>query len=473
MLLSAYLSLSRHGVFYFRWPLPRTDRDCRPYIRVSLRTRCAVRAGTLARYFASCGEITRDNKELARLRQDKLRELVRDFFHAQLAQYIEWIGKRGLASAALEDARAEMHDHEDHLDSQRLTSMYLPVEHFRRKMGVTDENWIDSLPHAITEMRKGRRDMLRAVIEAAESPEQYSYSDAPPQPSPAPVAAPDASARLGDAVEDFMVEHARQWPAKTVRQMRSYFNILLEYLGPDRRLSQITKQDAIAVKKVLQALPSSRNTKPALRQVFKHAMRYDLPDRNPADGIEMLKSGSDGYHSWTLAEIQTFKEKHPIGTTARLAMALALYTGQRRGDLVQFGKQHVREGSLIFTQNKGRNRNPIILELPIIPALQNVLDASPTGDLTFLVTAHGRPFTNNGFGNRFRDWCDAAGLPNCSVHGLRKAAAARLAELGCTEFEIMAITGHQTSKEVTRYTKAASQKVRAANVLVKLTAERN
>lgn len=102
-----------------------------------------------------------------------------------------------------------------------------------------------------------------------------------------------------------------------------------------------------------------------------------------------------------------------------------------------------------------------------------MIDASPTGDLTFLVTAHGRAFTNNGFGNRFREWCDKAGLPHCSVHGLRKAAAARLAELGCTEFEIMAITGHQTSKEVTRYTKAASQKTRAASALVKMTAERN
>lgn len=208
-----------------------------------------------------------------------------------------------------------------------------------------------------------------------------------------------------------------------------------------------------------------------LRQVFKYAIRYDLIERNPADGIELLKSGSDGYHSWTLAEIEKFEEKHPIGTTARLAMALALYTGQRRGDLVQFGKQHIRDGYLVFTQNKGRNRNPIRLELPIIPALRRVLDASPTGDLTFLVNTYRKPFTNNGFGNRFRDWCDAAGLPHCSDHGLRKAATARLAELGCTDFEIMSITCHQTSKEATRYTKSASQKVRAASVLVKLTAE--
>jgi hypothetical protein len=62
-----------------------------------------------------------------------------------------------------------------------------------------------------------------------------------------------------------------------------------------------------------------------------------------------------------------------------------------------------------------------------------------------------------------------AGLTNCSVHGLRKAAAARLAEIGCSEFEIMSITGHQTSKEVTRDTKGASQKLRAARALQKLT----
>lgn len=97
-----------------------------------------------------------------------------------------------------------------------------------------------------------------------------------------------------------------------------------------------------------------------------------------------------------------------------------------------------------------------------------IIDASPTGDLAFLVTAYGKPFTAAGFGNRMRGWCDKAGLSDCSTHGLRKAAAARLAELGCAEFEVMAVTGHQTSWEVTRYTKAASQGVRAASALAKM-----
>ncbi len=206
----------------------------------------------------------------------------------------------------------------------------------------------------------------------------------------------------------------------------------------------------------------------ALRQLYRFALRYDHHDDNPADKVEYLKGNADGFHSWTLGEIEKYEEMYPVGTTARLALALALYTGQRRSDLVQFGKQHIRDGWLVFTQHKGRNRNPVRMEIPIIPELQSVIDQTPTGDLTFLVTTFNRPFTSNGFGNRFRKWCDDAGLPQCSVHGLRKAAAARLAELGCTEQEIMAITGHRTSKEVTRYTRAASQKTRAQSALERL-----
>lgn len=206
----------------------------------------------------------------------------------------------------------------------------------------------------------------------------------------------------------------------------------------------------------------------ALRQLFKFALRYDYHDRNPAADVEYLSGNPEGFHSWSLQEIEKFEDTHPVGTSARLALALALYTGQRRADLVRFGRQHVQDGWLVFTQNKNRNRKPVRMEIPIISELQWIIDQSPTGDLTFLVTAFNRPFTANGFGNRFRKWCDEAELKHCSVHGLRKAAASRLAELGCTEHEIMAITGHTTSKEVARYTRAASQKARAESALRKM-----
>lgn len=203
----------------------------------------------------------------------------------------------------------------------------------------------------------------------------------------------------------------------------------------------------------------------ALRQLFAYAVTYDLLDRNPAKEVDYLRSGSDGFHSWSLEEIAQFEAKHPIGSKARLALALALYTGQRRSDLVALGRQHIKDGKFVLTQHKNRNRAPVRLEIPVLPELRRVIDASPTGNMTFLTTAFDRPFTSNGFGNRFRKWCNEAGLPHCSCHGLRKATAARLAELGCSELEIMAVTGHRTSKEVIRYTRAASQSIRAESAM--------
>ncbi len=174
--------------------------------------------------------------------------------------------------------------------------------------------------------------------------------------------------------------------------------------------------------------------------------------------MEYLTTSAEGYHSWSLDEIEAYGKAHPFGSLARLALALALYTGQRRSDLVRFGRKDVREDEegvlwIGFTQHKGRNLHPITLEIPIIPELQRYLADDRVEEPTSLPSEYGKSFTAAGSGNRFRKWCDAAGLGHCSVHGLRKAASARLAELGYSEFEIMAMTDHQTSKEVTRYTK--------------------
>lgn len=183
------------------------------------------------------------------------------------------------------------------------------------------------------------------------------------------------------------------------------------------------------------------------------------------------------FHAWTPEEIAQFEDAHPIGTTARLALALALYTGQRRSDLVLLGRQHITVNNgtdwLRFTQQKNKRNKPVHMEIPIAPELRVVMSATEMGELAFLKNGYNRPFTSNGFGNKFRDWCDAAGLPQCSAHGLRKAAAARLAELGCTEQEIMSITGHRTSKEIARYTKSANQKVRAERAIDKMSAKQS
>jgi integrase len=208
----------------------------------------------------------------------------------------------------------------------------------------------------------------------------------------------------------------------------------------------------------------------ALRAVFRHGVQAEMLTRNPAREVEYLRAGGDGYHTWTVEEVEQFEARHPVGTKARLALALLLYTAQRRSDVVRLGRQHVRkDGWLYFTQHKNRNRKPVTMELPILPALQRIIDASPCGDLAFLVSERGTPYTADSFGNRFRIWCQQAGLDHCSAHGLRKAAATRLAELGASIHEIAGVTGHRSLKEVQRYTTATRQRVMAGAAMARLT----
>ena len=99
-----------------------------------------------------------------------------------------------------------------------------------------------------------------------------------------------------------------------------------------------------------------------------------------------------------------------------------------------------------------------------------IIAETEASNLTFLVTDQGKAYSAAGFGNWFRNQCRAADLHGCSAHGLRKAAARRLAEAGCTEHEIAAITGHASLREIARYTKAVDQKKLAAAAMEKVKA---
>jgi integrase/recombinase XerD len=81
----------------------------------------------------------------------------------------------------------------------------------------------------------------------------------------------------------------------------------------------------------------------ALRALFKWAVEAKEAQHNPAKQVEMIATNSDGYHTWTDEEIEQFENRHPMGTKARLAMALMLYTTGSREDAVRLGPQHIRK----------------------------------------------------------------------------------------------------------------------------------
>jgi len=200
-----------------------------------------------------------------------------------------------------------------------------------------------------------------------------------------------------------------------------------------------------------------------LRAMMKCAVDIGMRADDPTRDVKTLQSKTDGFHSWTEAEIERFEARHPVGTRARLAFALLLYTGQRRSDVVKMGRQHISDGFISIRQQKTGTE----LAIPLHPELLTTLSETPKDNLTFLTTQFGQPFTSNGFGNWFREQCNTAGLRGCSAHGLRKAAARRLAEAGCTAHEIAAITGHASLKQVAHYTKAVDQRRLASAAMEK------
>jgi integrase len=206
---------------------------------------------------------------------------------------------------------------------------------------------------------------------------------------------------------------------------------------------------------------AASNRVKAIRSVFKWALKENHITTNPARDLEQVKMGGTGWHSWEPEEVRRFEERHPVGSKARLALALLMYTGVRRSDVVLLGRQHVRSGWLKFSTVKTK----VAIEVPVLPELQRIIDASPCGDLTFLVTDYGRPFSVEGFGNKFRGWCNQAGLPQCSAHGIRKAAAAIAAENGATSQQLMAIFGWLTLAEAERYTRAAERRRMAGDAM--------
>jgi integrase len=253
---------------------------------------------------------------------------------------------------------------------------------------------------------------------------------------------PSTRASRRNIIERFRVEHGK----KPVRLIR--------------------REHIVAIINSKAATPqAANNLLKVLHMLFDHAIAINMIGSNPASGVKKFKTESDGYHTWTEAEVTQFKGRHPVGSKARLALALLL-TGQRGGDVRLMGWQNLTDDAIAIKQEKTSAR--LLIPLDIDPSLTECLARVPRTNMTFLTTAHGAPFTRKGFGNWFRARCNEAGLAQCTAHGLRKLVATRLANIGCSEEEIKAITGHRSSSEVARYIKARDQKRLAQNAAAKL-----
>jgi integrase len=194
--------------------------------------------------------------------------------------------------------------------------------------------------------------------------------------------------------------------------------------------------------------------------------------REPGEEVKRVKYATEGFHTWTEEEVRQFEARHPLGTKPRLALAMLMFTGTRRSDIVHLGPANVTDGWVRFIPRKMRHKRKAVSQKPWLPVLADIVAASPTGAVTYPQTEYGKPFTADGFGNWFRDRCDEAGLPQCSAHGLHKAGASLAAERGATIHQLMAIFDWSSPTQAKVYTDAADRE-RLAGDAMSLLAERN
>src|SRR5262249_28341450 len=153
------------------------------------------------------------------------------------------------------------------------------------------------------------------------------------------------------------------------RQREAIFRQVLSTTG-NTPLVRIDKRSILAGRERRAETPSqARHFLDTMRGLFAWAIENSHVTTDPAVGVKAPKRTGEGFPVWTESEIERFEKKWPIGTRERLMFDLFRYTGLRRGDAAQLGKQHIREGAIVLDTQKTGTR----VTIPILPELQRTL----------------------------------------------------------------------------------------------------
>jgi integrase len=165
--------------------------------------------------------------------------------------------------------------------------------------------------------------------------------------------------------------------------------------------------------------------------------RGGLIATNPCErGGRLYRGGGRAEKIWTAADEAAFLKRAPAHL--HLALLLALWTGQRQGDLLRLPWSAYDGTHIRLRQSK--TGTPVSFKVGA--PLKAALDATSKRSTIILTNSEGKPWTSDGFRASWGKACKAAGVRGVTFHDLRGTAVTRLALVDCTEAQIAAITGH-------------------------------
>lgn len=207
-----------------------------------------------------------------------------------------------------------------------------------------------------------------------------------------------------------------------------------------------------------------------LSRLITWGIPLDYRVDNPCDKVPDLKT--DGEHMpWPWDSIEFAEQQAPFHIWS--VLAVCLYTGQRISDVLnmKWSDLRVAPGSNQSVIGVVQDKTKKKLWLPIHQNLYPLLERIPKCSINILTNSRGKPWTYDGFSTSFyklkkSDTFAEFRERSLVVHGLRKSAAVTLAESGCTDEEIQAITG-QSKGMVAHYTRQVNQLHLARNAILK------
>jgi integrase len=290
------------------------------------------------------------------------------------------------------------------------------------------------------------------------SVKEYRYKSYARKPKPK---ATDTLSALLDAYCD-----SPEWAALS-RSTQTSYSIYLRPLrdagaaAPEsvKRRNLLQIRDTIAKNRGNAAANAFITTASAM---FGWAVNREWIEHSPVTKIKPLAGGH--LPAWTQEQADFACTKLP--EHLRRVVILGLYTGQRRGDLCAM-RWAAYDGSRIrLVQQKTK----VALVIPVHPELKVELDAwkQNATALTILTNANGVPWRPQALSYHMPAALSRIGVSDLNVHGLRKLAAANLADAGCSIKEIASITGHESLSMIQLYTKSADQERMANSAMLRL-----
>jgi integrase len=271
------------------------------------------------------------------------------------------------------------------------------------------------------------------------------------------------------------------WTSLALATRKQRENIMLHVLksSGDKPYAAIGPQNIQdGLDKRSQTPAAARNFFDTMKGLFRWAKKRKHVKKDPTADSDIeapKKKKGNGFPAWTRDDVETYRRRWPLGTRQRVWLDVLLYTGPRRGDAVTIGRPHVKQTvnpdgtiSRVATFKTEKSGELVTVTMPILDALWQTLEAGPTGDLTWICGARGRPMVKEAFGNEFSQAARQAGIKK-SAHGVRKIAATIAAENGATEKELDAlfgwVDGGKTSGIYTREASRAKLAMQAGHKL--------